>query len=221
MAGNHQNQRLKPNKRSGIRCLRIGWSSSISARRHAGSLRFSSASSQWPPPFAVETLRLMQILRRKPSRHGLRLLAKAAAALAQDLSCAKDERAIWQWTSGSLTFVSGAHIGASHGLAKRWILVSNRTARRSASLLPAVLRWNAATDAERQKELYGRHVQTGSAGGRSRCEMVERGRTEAAQIDPRKRSDCDEIRRRALIMDTVRRNRGRSNSVDESRKFSN
>ena len=156
------------------------------------------------------------------SLQGLRLLSKALPEIRSQPSELQPRMnaqfGMWQAIA---PFVSGAHIGASHGLGQAigssYQIPHGQT---SCILLPAVLRWNAAENAERQEELSAAMSRPDRAAADLVAELVETlGEPTQLRSTSVKRSDFDEIARRALLLDPVRRNPRPINSVDDIKEI--
>lgn len=143
------------------------------------------------------------------SLQGLRLLHRALPAILarpDDLAARLDAQfGMWQAIAAS---IAGAGSGASHGIG--YVLGSGYGVphgHTSCVMLPAVLRWNASFNGERQKALSAAMGQPDKAAGDLIADLVARieqpGNLRALGI---KREDLGEIAERAMTYAPVRRN---------------
>lgn len=143
------------------------------------------------------------------SLQGLRLLHRSLPAMLarpDDLAVRLDAQfGMWQAIAAS---IAGAGSGASHGIG--YVLGSGYGVphgHTSCVMLPAVLRWNASFNGERQKALSAAMGAPDRAAGDLIAELVQRigqpGNLRALGI---KRDDLDTIAERAMTYAPVRRN---------------
>ncbi len=143
------------------------------------------------------------------SLQGLRLLHRALPAIIQrpdDLSARLEGQfGMWQAIAAS---VAGAGSGASHGIG--YVLGSGYGVphgHTSCVMLPAVLRWNASFNGERQRALSAAMGAPDRPAGDLVAELVQRigqpGNLRALGI---KREDLDTIAEKAMTYAPVRRN---------------
>lgn len=143
------------------------------------------------------------------SLQGLRLLHRALPAIVErpeDLAARLDAQfGMWQAIAAS---IAGAGSGASHGIG--YVLGSGYGVphgHTSCVMLPAVLRWNASFNGERQKALSAAMGAPDRPAGDLIAELVQRigqpGNLRALGI---KREDLPEIAERAMTYAPVRRN---------------
>ncbi len=156
------------------------------------------------------------------SLQGLRLLHRALPAIVarpDDLAARLDAQfGMWQAISAS---IAGAGSGASHGIG--YVLGSGYGVphgHTSCVMLPAVLRWNASFNGERQRSLSEAMGHPDTPAGDLIADLVARidqpGNLRAVGI---KREDLDEIATRAMTYAPVRRNPKKINGPADVREI--
>ena len=156
------------------------------------------------------------------SLQGLRLLHRALPTIVaqpDDLAARLDGQfGMWQAIAAS---IAGAGSGASHGIG--YVLGSGYGVphgHTSCVMLPAVLRWNASFNGERQKALSEAMGKPDTPAGDLVADLVARigqpGNLRALGI---KREDLDEIAERAMTYAPVRRNPKKINGPSDVREI--
>lgn len=156
------------------------------------------------------------------SLQGLRLLHRALPAIVarpDDLAARLDAQfGMWQAISAS---IAGAGSGASHGIG--YVLGSGYGVphgHTSCVMLPAVLKWNASFNGDRQKALSAAMGHPTTPAGDLIADLVARidqpGNLRAVGI---KREDLDEIATRAMTYAPVRRNPKKINGPTDVREI--
>jgi maleylacetate reductase len=143
------------------------------------------------------------------SLQGLRLLHRSLPAIVErpdDLAARLDAQfGMWQSIAAS---IAGAGSGASHGIG--YVLGSGYGVphgHTSCVMLPAVLRWNASFNGERQKALSAAMGTPDRPAGDLVAELVQRiGQPGNLRALGTKREDLPEIAERAMTYAPVRRN---------------